>query len=64
MLAIDSKSFPAGMISEQRVAGWEDARLMFNLAGIETVATDPACQSKEYFAAALRVNFVFRSDWR
>jgi hypothetical protein len=45
--AIDSESFQAGMISAQRVAGWEDARLMFNLAGIETVATGPACQAKE-----------------
>ena len=62
--AINSQSFLAGMISVRRAAGWEDARLMFNLAGIETVATGPACQSKEYFAVPLRVNFVFRSDWR
>jgi hypothetical protein len=45
--AIDSESFEAGMISARRVAGWEDARLMFNLAGIETVAAGPACQAKE-----------------
>jgi len=45
--AIDSESFQAGVISARRVAGWEDARLMFNLAGIETVATGPACQAKQ-----------------
>jgi hypothetical protein len=61
--AIDGRSFVAGMKSAREVAGWEDARLMFNLAGIETVLTGPACRLKEYFAVALTVNLVFCSDW-